>query len=186
MRQELNGDIVGFTNAQRVLSFLVGYFRKEFLASEIQKSTGLSKAGVYRALDKLAYQKLIKKHQRGRFVLYAVVADSCVVRQFKVLKNIIFLNKLVGKLKASSRKIIFFGSAARGEDYKDSDLDLFIVSKDPEITQKTVADFKSKRKIQSVIKTSDRLAQLEEKNKEFFNEINSGIVLWEDSDEHRV
>lgn len=184
MRHETNGDIVTFTNTQRVLSFLTQDSHKEFLASEIQKSTGLSKAGVYRALDELVYQKLIKKHQRGRFVLYAVVADDCVVRQFKVLKTVILLKKLVEKLKAFSRKIILFGSAARGEDYKDSDLDLFIVSKDPEVTQKAVADFKSKRKIQSVIKTSTHLAQLEKESKEFFNEINSGIVLWEGSDEH--
>lgn len=184
MRHESNDDIVTFTNTQRVLSFLIQDTHKESLASEIQKSTALSKAGVYRALNELAYQKLIKKHQRGRFALYSMAADDCVVRQFKVLKTVILLKKLVEKLKASSRKIILFGSAARGEDYKDSDLDLFIVSKDPEVTQKAVADFKSKRKIQSVIKTSTHLAQLEENSKEFFNEINSGIVLWEERDEH--
>jgi hypothetical protein len=27
------------------------------------------------------------------------------------------------------------------------------------------------------------MVQLEEKNKEFFNEINSGIILWEERDE---
>ncbi len=184
MRRKFNGDIVSFTNAQRVLSFLAEDSNKEFLALEIQKATGLSKAGVYRALDELVYQQLIKKHKRGRFVLYSAITDDCVLRQFKVLKTVISLKKLVQQLKASSRKIIFFGSAARGEDRKDSDLDLLIVSKDPEVTEKIVANFKSKRKIQPVVKTSTQLAQLEEKNKEFFNEINSGIALWEEGDEH--
>ena len=184
MRHKFNGDIVSFTSAQRVLSFLAEDSHREFLAFEIQKDTGLSKAGVYRALDELVYRQLIKKHKRGRFVLYAAIADNCVLRQFKVLKTVIFLKKLVQQLKASSRKIIFFGSAARGEDREDSDLDLLIVSKDPEVTEKIVANFKSKRKIQPVVKTSAQLAQLEEKNKEFFNEINSGIALWEEGDEH--
>jgi len=186
MRQKLNGDIVNFTNAQRVLSFFAEDSHKEFLALEIQKATGLSKAGVYRALDELACQQLIKKHKRGRFVLYSAITDDCVLRQFKVLKTVIFLKKLVRQLKASSRKIIFFGSAARGEDRKDSDLDLLIVSKDPEVTEKIVAHFKSKRKIQPVIKTSTQLVQMEEKDKEFFDEINSGIALWEEGDEHRL
>lgn len=184
MRRRFNGDIVNSTNAQRSLSFLAEDPHREFLALEIQKATGLSKAGVYRALDELVCQQLIKKHKRGRFALYAAIADDCVLRQFKVLKTVIFLKKLVQHLKASSRKIIFFGSAARGEDRKDSDLDLLIVSRDPEVTEKIVADFKSKRKIQPVIKTSTQLVQLEEKNKEFFNEINSGIALWEEDDEH--
>jgi len=186
MRQKLNGDIVNFTNAQRVLSFFAEDSHKEFLALEIQKATGLSKAGVYRALDELACQQLIKKHKRGRFVLYSAITDDCVLRQFKVLKTVIFLKKLVRQLKASSRKIIFFGSAARGENRKDSDLDLLIVSKDPEVTEKIVAHFKSKRKIQPVIKTSTQLVQMEEKDKEFFDEINSGIALWEEGDEHRL
>lgn len=183
MRHKINGDIVNFSNAQKALSFLVKEPNKEVLATEIQKATGLSKAGVYRALDELASQKLIKKHTRGRFVLYSVIADDSVIRQYKVLQTVIFLKKLVQKLKSSSRKIIFFGSAARGEDLKDSDLDLLIVSKEPEITEKIIANFKSKRKIQPVIKTASQLAQLEKNDKEFFNEINSGIVLWEEKDE---
>lgn len=183
MRHKFNGDILSFTNTQKVLSFLTEDSCREFLASEIRKATGLSKAGVYRALDELICHRLIKKHKRGRFVLYAAIADDCVFRQFKVLKTIIFLKKLVQLLKASSRKIIFFGSAARGEDRKDSDLDLLIVSKDPEAAEKVISRFKSKRKIQPVIKTSTELIQMEEKNKEFFKEINSGIVLWEEGDE---
>jgi predicted nucleotidyltransferase len=183
MRHKFSGDIVNSTNAQRVLSFLVDTLNREFLASEIQKTTGLSKAGVYRALSELAGQKLIKKHKRGRFVLYSAIADDCIVRQFKVLKTTIFLKKLIPKLKPLSRKIIFFGSGSRGEDYKDSDLDLLIISKDPDVTEKIISSFKSKRKIQPVIKTPTQMVQLEEKNKEFFNEINSGIILWEERDE---
>ena len=183
MRRKLNGDIVSFTNAQRVLSFLTGDSYREFLALEIQKATGLSKAGIYRALDELIYHQLIQRNKRGRFVLYSAIADDCVLRQFKVLKTTIFLKKLVQQLQASSRKIVFFGSAARGEDRKDSDLDVLIVSRDPEAAEKIISRFKSKRKIQPVIKTSTELIQMEEKNKEFFKEINSGIVLWEEGDD---
>ena len=91
--------------------------------------------------------------------------------------------KLVQKLKAFSRKIVLFGSAARGEDYKDSDLDLLIVAKDPEAAQKAVSNFKPGRKIQPVIKTSVQLSQMETSSQEFLNEINSAIVLWEETDE---
>lgn len=183
MRHEKDEDIISFSNAQRVFSFLVEDPRKEFLASEIQKAAGLSKAGVYRALDELVRRGLVKKQERGRFVLYSAVADDCVVRQFKVLKTVVSLKKLVQKLKAFSRKIVLFGSVARGEDYKDSDLDLLIVAKDPEAAQKAVSNFKPGRKIQPVIKTSVQLSQMETSSQEFLNEINSGIVLWEETDE---
>ncbi|OGX37182.1 MAG: hypothetical protein A3C36_00945 [Omnitrophica WOR_2 bacterium RIFCSPHIGHO2_02_FULL_52_10] len=186
MRHNGDEDILSFSNAQKVFSFLVEDARKEFLASEIQKAAGLSKAGVYRALNELVRRELVKKEERGRFVLYSAAADDCMVRQFKVLKTVTALKKLVQKLKASSRKIVLFGSAARGEDYKDSDLDLLIVAKDPEAAHKSVSNFKSGRHIQPVIKTSVQLSEMEAGSKEFFNEINSGIVLWEETDEPRV
>lgn len=183
MKHEKNGDIISFSNAQRVFSFLVEDPQKEFLASEIQKAADLSKAGVYRALEELVRQELVTKKERGRFVLYSAVADDCVVRQFKVLKTAIALKTLVQKLKASSRKIVLFGSAARGEDYKTSDVDLLIVAKDLEAVQRIVSNFKSVRKIQAVIKTSVQLSQMETGDREFLNEINSGIVFWEETDE---
>lgn len=182
MRHEKDEDIIIFSNAQRVFSFLAEDSRREFLASEIQKAADLSKAGVYRALDELVRRGLVQKQERGRFVLYSAVADDCVVRQFKVLKTVVSLKKLVRKLRAFSRKIVLFGSAARGEDYKDSDLDLLIVAKDPEAAQKAVSNFKSGRKIQPVIKTSVQLSQMEAGSQEFLSEINSGIVLWEETD----
>jgi len=182
MRREKDEDIMNFSNAQGVLSFLVEDPQKEFLASEIQKAADLSKAGVYRALDELVHRELVKKQERGRFVLYSAAADDCVVRQFKVLKTVISLKKLIQKLKASARKIVLFGSAARGEDYADSDLDLLIVAKDPEAAQRSVSTFKSARKIQPVIKTSVQLSEMETNNPEFFNETSGGIVLWEETD----
>ena len=182
MRLELSNEIFGQTNIQRVFSFLAEDINGEFLAKEVQEATALSKAGVYRALDELVFQKLVRKHERGRFVLYGVIADNCVVRQFKVLKVVISLVKLVDKLKASSRKIVLFGSCARGEDYKDSDIDFFIVSTEPDLTRNIVASFKSKRKIQAVIKTAVEAAQMEEKDSVFLSEVNSGVVLWEEKD----
>jgi predicted nucleotidyltransferase len=183
MRHNKDEDIISFSNTQKVFSFLVEDAHKEFLASEIQKAADLSKAGVYRALDELVSRELVKKQERWRFVLYSAAANDCVVRQFKVLKTVIALKGPVQKLRASSRKVVLFGSAARGEDYKDSDLDLLIVAKDPEAAQGIVSNFKSGRKIQPVIKTSVQLSEMEAGSREFFNEINSGIVLWEETDE---
>ena len=183
MRHKMNGDIINFSNSQQILNYLVEDPNKEFLASEIQKATGLSKAGIYRALEELTSRELITRHERGRFVLYKAVSDDCVIRQFKVLKTAIFLKALVERLKPLARKIVLFGSAARGEDSKESDIDLLIVSKDPDGTERIMSGFKSKRKIQAVIKTSSQLAKFEGENKEFINEINSGIILWEERDE---
>ena len=184
MRHRLNGITVSASSSQEVLSFLVEDPSSDFLASQVQKATGLSKAAVYRALDELARKKLVAKHQRGKVVFYSAIGSDVIIRQFKVLKTVEILKTLVDKLKRLSYRIVLFGSAARGEDYKDSDIDLLIIAKDLLIVQSVISAFKCKHKIQAVVKTAPQMEEFEEKEKEFINEINAGIVLWEEGHEH--
>jgi len=182
MRKKSEKDIFGSTNALRVLSFLVENPGKDFLGSEIQKDTSLSRAGVYFALCDLVKQKLVSKAQKGKFSLYAVAYSDPIVQQFKVLRNIVSLNPVIYKLRLSSKKIVLYGSASRGEDFADSDMDLFVVSKDPAASKKAISSVKTKRKIQAVIKTPSELSMFEEKNRTFHEEVRRGITLWEEKE----
>ena len=175
--------ILNSTNTQKVFACLVKEPGREFLASEIQQATGISKAGVYRSLEELVQENLIKKNSKGRVLFYSPQSQDSIVKQYKVLNTVTELRKCVQQLKSSSRRIVLFGSAARGEDNKKSDIDLFILSKEPKITEKIISRVKFVKKIQVIIKTSSQLTEFELKNKEFLNEINSGIVLWEEGDE---
>ena len=175
-------DIFGATNSLKVLSYLVQHPGKEFLNSEIQKATLASRAGVYFTLKELARQGLVSQERRGKIIFYRIVYDDIAIKQFKILKNVLALRSIVSKLKLSSRKITLYGSHSRGENDPSSDIDLFIVSKDPEVTKEAVSSIKSRQKIQAVIKSASELAIFKESEKVFMQEVERGVVLWEEKE----
>ena len=172
-------DIFGATNSLKVLSYLAEHPGEEFLGSEIQKAVSISRAGVYIAFGELARQNLISKVKKGNQLFYSIIYDDSAIKQFKVLKNVLALRPLVSKLKSSSIKIILYGSTSRGENDPSSDIDLFILSQEPEEAKKIVASIKARQKIQSVIKTPSELADFKDKEKTYYAEVDRGITLWE-------
>ena len=182
MKKKNNGDIFNTTNTLKILSFLVKHPGKELLGSEIQKATSISRAGVYIALRELIKQKLVSKTRKGKILMYSVLYDEPVIKQFKVMRNTQFLKPLVEKLKGSSKKIILYGSVSRGEDDPKSDIDLFILAKDPAAVKGIISGLKTKRKIQSVIKSPSELADFKDKEKVYYDEVSRGITLWEEKE----
>jgi predicted nucleotidyltransferase len=175
-------DIFGATNSLKVLSYLAQYPGKEVLSSEIQKATQASRAGVYFTLKELVRQGLVSQERRGKVIFYRIVYDDAAIKQFKILKNVLALRSIVSKLKPSLRKITLYGSHSRGENDSSSDIDLFILSKDPEATKEAISSIKTKQKLQAVIKTSTELANFKESEKVFMQEVERGIVLWEEKE----
>src|SRR3989338_8861128 len=139
MKKTKTIDIFGATNSLKVLSYLAEHPGKEFLSSQIQKATSISRAGVYIALGELARQNLISKAKKGKLLFYSIIYDDSAIKQFKILKNVLALRPLVSKLKGLSKKIILYGSTSRGENDPTSDIDLFILSREPEEAKKVVA-----------------------------------------------
>ncbi len=175
-------DIFGATNSLKVLSYLAQDPSKEFLVSEIQKDTLASRAGVYFALKELMRQGLVLQERRGKVIFYRIVYDDAAIKQFKVLKNVFSLRPIVAKLKPFSRKIVLYGSYSRGENDSTSDIDLFILSKEPEATKGAVSSIKTKQKLQTVIKTATEMVSFKESEKVFMQEVERGITLWEEKE----
>jgi predicted nucleotidyltransferase len=186
MRIKSPTDLFQPSNSLKVLSFLADNPGQEFLGSEIQGSTSLSRAGVYLALQELVASGLADKKERGRFHLYSVDHAHPLVKQFKVLKNTALLEPLLSRLRPSSIKVILFGSAGRGEDSPASDVDIFVLTRDAEIIRELITSFSCGRKIQSVVIAPAQWPDFREKNTVFWGEIDRGIVLWEEQDEPRV
>ncbi len=186
MNKKTTNDIFIPSNSLRALSFLADHPGREFLGSEIQGATSLSRAGVYLALRELVARGLADKKERGRFHLYSVGPAHPLVRQFKVLKNIVLLEPLLSLLRLSSIKVILFGSASRGEDSSSSDIDIFVLTRAPEIISEHISSFFLGRTIQSVIIVPAQWPDFRKKNSVFWGEIDRGIVLWEETDEPGV
>jgi len=182
MRKKNGNNIFNSTNSQKILSFLVDNPSKEFLAKEIQRATAISKAGVYIAIHQLLKQGLIFKNGKGRSLLYSINYEEPLIKQFKAFKNVLSLHTSLSKLKSMSKKIILYGSASRGEDAGDSDIDLFIITHEPQAVKEILALLKTKRKLQTVVKTPSDLVDFKEKERVYWKEVDRGIVLWEEKE----
>lgn len=167
---------------QKVLSYLVNQ-KSRRTVKEIIENTNLSKSGVHLCLNELSKLNLIEKDQKGKTHLYRINTSSSVIKQFKVLENIANYSGLIEKLKPLAQKIILFGSASRGENFQDSDIDLFIVAHNPDEVKKIAAKEKLKYKLQLVIRSPLAYFQLEKKDPTFYQEVERGIILWE-KEEH--
>lgn len=146
--------ILFFTNCQKILSFLIRNPDKEYFDREVSKLTGASRAGTNFALRELAEKGLI-------------------------LQNIVFLHPLIEKLKKLSLRIVFYGSAAKGENTTESDIDVFILTRTPDEVEKIIFKDKLREKIQYVTHTPNDFIKSKKRNPTFYKEVEKGIVLWQ-------
>lgn len=174
-------NILTATNPQKALNVFLEHPHKEYIESEIQKITGMSRAGVNFALRDLVKASYIIRELKGKTYFYSLQRSNPVVKQLKVLANIRYLLPLINKLKLISDTIILYGSSARGEDHEDSDLDLFFISHNKEEIASYINRFKPKRKIQYIVKTTLDYEDMKKTDPYFHNEINSGVKLWDAS-----
>jgi len=167
------------TVEQKILDFLCKNPHESFYGAEIALRTLLSKGGTNQALRKMAGDGLLKTEKKGRMIFYSVDPKSAVVKQFKILKNVTFLEPLLNPLKELALTIVLFGSRAAGEDSPDSDIDIFIVSREAEKIKSILLKGVLKDKIQLIVKTPQEYAGFEKKEPVLYAEITKGIVLWE-------
>lgn len=181
MNKKLNDmwEIFFGANKQKVLKFLAENPSQSLMASEVIKSTKISKAGANIALRELVKTDLVKRSTKGKTHLYQVDSRDPLVKQFKVIGSIAKLYPLIKKLKNSSQQIILFGSASRGENLENSDIDLFILTRAEEEARKTIKKFNHHKKIKAILKNSSSFAKLEREDSTFYQEIQRGIILWE-------
>lgn len=167
------------TSHQKVLSFLLNYPSRSYMEKEIARATKVSKSAVNEALKELAKDKLILQEKKGRMSFYSVDLNDPVIRRLKSTENVSLLRPLVEQLKKVSQKIILFGSFAEGTNVEDSDIDLFVLSDQPEDVQGIIQKSPLTEKIQPVIKKPSEFISLDKKKPLFYQEIERGIILWE-------
>jgi len=171
------------TNSQKILEFLIQTSGEEYLSREIQIAVKISKAGTNFALNDLVSAGFVRRKKRGKMYLYAINFDHPIIKQLKVLKVIMFLDSLLKKIRNKSQKIILYGSTSRGENTKDSDIDLFVVTNSLPEVEKVVKDSSKGKVIQLIVRTPLKYVEMEKTDPIFYIEIERGIVLWEAKDE---
>lgn len=185
-------DLLIKTTHQKVISLFVAYPTRHFYGSEISKNIGISTGQTSKVLNDLFRAGLLERERKGKTELYNIVLDSPALRTYKVLSTLISISPLIEKLKKASKRLILYGSCAKGTNIEESDIDLLVVSNNKDKVLDIIKQHPTERyygfsEIRPVIKKTSEWAVLEEKDLVFFNEIQKGILLFErEIDESRL
>lgn len=111
--------------------------RKAFLIRELSRNMKLSVPSVRLHIKALVAEKLVTKDVNGLYPSFRAARDNPL---FKLLKaqNVILMLYQTGVLNAIEKAVypscvVLFGSASRGEDTEESDIDLFVQAKQTKI-----------------------------------------------------
>ncbi len=165
-------------------NILIPFFEepnRKYHLRELAKLLKLSPATVKKNIEYFLKTNLVKEKRERNLRLFGANLESKIFREYKKFYTIMkilnsgLLEKLVDEFLFPT--VILFGSAAKGEDFKNSDVDIFVLSNSKKETNLEKFEKQIRRKIQLFVMNSEELSQLAKKNPELFNNIVNGIKL---------
>jgi len=187
MNYKLNDKDLIYNNIPlKILSYLSKNRADDSIyGSKIAKDLNISQGGASTILKQMKDTGIIDCKTVGKTVFYSVGTNNPMIKSFRVFENLLELNNIFQSIKEISRRIVLFGSCAKGTDTRDSDIDVFIVADQDCIEQirHCISEYKIDRDIKPVIIDSIELIDMEENDKIFMAEIDKGIIIWDGNDE---
>ncbi|MEK6842349.1 MAG: nucleotidyltransferase domain-containing protein [Nanoarchaeota archaeon] len=117
----------------RILQEFFDFPRKNFQMRELSRKVNLSQSSVINHLKPLLKEGFILKEKKGIYPAFIANRNNLMFRIYRKFNIFIRLYEtgLVDQIYDSCfpDTIILFGSASKGEDTEESDLDLFVQSK---------------------------------------------------------
>jgi len=148
---------------------------------EIARSVEASVGATNQTLKLLLTMGVAEREKKGQLYLYRVITGHPMVREFKKFENVLDLNPLLLRLREVSNKIVLYGSCATGEDTLESDIDLFIVSKDKEKISREIRKEArgARREIRPIVVSVEEYLSMRNKKEIILEEVDKGIILHE-------
>ena len=165
-------ELLGNKNLINILSFLIES-DEELSQTKIRNKIKMSKATLIKWLKYLEKNNFVNIKIEGVSKLYKLNKENTILKQFKILNNIIKIQELNNLIK-NNIKIYLYGSCARGEDSKESDIDLLIIGniKRHEIIEEiNKLSKKLNKKITLQIFSELEWVNLEKKDKAFYERV---------------
>ncbi len=167
---------------QRVLELFFTEPFREFHLREAARKANVSAPTAKIQLDKFVKANLIEKHKKANLSLFRANTKS---KRFQLLKTAYFLEKLEKsglveemKKKIGPQALVLFGSTARGEDSKESDIDLLAITKKKHVIEISRFEKKIGREINFVCYSTAEWRKKAVEDKPFYQRILiEGIVL---------
>jgi predicted nucleotidyltransferase len=130
-RPDTSGALFGKAR-QAVLRLLFSHPDESFYVREIVRAAAAGQGAVQRELDSLRRAGIVQRTVRGHQVFYQANPDNPI---FQELKSLILkttggaevLRRALSPLAGRIRVAFMYGSMARGEQRRGSDVDLFVV-----------------------------------------------------------
>lgn len=164
------------TAIEQVLAALLDDVRRPMSERDVRELVRLPKPTCSAALRTLAREGLVQTRSYGRTLVFGVSASDPLVRHIKIVRTLARLRELTNELSEISDSVVLFGSASVGEDGGDSDIDLFVVSRDPEAVRQAAARFP---RVQAVAVTPEQHMKELAEGSTLAAEAARGIRLWE-------
>lgn len=164
-------EILGKKVPLKILVFFLENPSHEFSETEVRTKLQLARASTNKWINVLFNCEILQQSVRGRMNLYKLNFNSTVVKHFKILINIIKLLPAFTSLK--SIQVFLYGSAARGEDVEDSDIDLLIVGKQSKEIFDVIRKIESKlnRRVKPSFYTDFEWSQMARKDPAFYERV---------------
>ena len=119
-------ELFGNKNLIKIVSFLIEN-DSELSQTKIRIKIKIAKATLIKWLNYLENNNFIDTRKEGVSKLYKLNKENVILKQFKVLSNIIKIQELNNLVKKHNIKIYLYGSCARGENSLNSDVDILII-----------------------------------------------------------
>jgi len=154
----------------RVLEYFIKNPTKRSYAAKLLREVVMARKNLFDALHCFEKDGLLLSAKTGRAVEYSLNRESPIVKQLKILYSVNDVLPLLKKIGDAGEAVYLFGSAARGEDVEDSDIDVLIISnieKDKVMSKlKTIGI-----RLKPLILTSLEYSQLGRKDRAFYERI---------------
>ena len=172
-------DIVFFTNQQKILRFLLENPGEKYYDREISQLSHVSRAGTNFALRDLAKSGIIAKERKGKMNFYHVPPSGALVKELKIVLNMLTLNDLLDKTREICSKIVLYGTAAKGENAHAGDMEVLFITTDKAKVFSLILKDKARDNMQPVVVTQADFNKMMSENPFFHTKVNEGKVLWE-------
>jgi len=115
----------------RILAVFLKEPYREFYLREVASHAKVSVSTVKAYLDSLVNDEFLSRSKRANLALFKANMENPTFKHFKIAYFLRHLRPLIKHLKQKYEKssITLYGSCARGEDDKDSDIDLLIIGR---------------------------------------------------------
>lgn len=162
--------------ALRLLIFFLEHPTEEFYEKQVSGRAKISLGAANKHLKELANEQLLILETKGKMKFYKLNRENEIVKKLKVAYNFSLpVVKLLGDVgEKLGVKVYLYGSAARGEDTEDSDLDVLIIGRAKlEDVEKELKPVRGKfnKKIKIMLFTQNEWLKMREKDPALYERV---------------